>query len=71
MESTISLQIQHSVTRLSTRNNKLGIQMKVLNAENLALNGQSFNDELSGLVGAALEPVKGVLSNTVVNNAEE
>lgn len=36
--------------------------MKMLNAQNRALNGQSFNDEVNGLVKAVAEPVKGVLS---------
>lgn len=38
--------------------------MKTLNAENQALNGKSINDEISGLVGAVAEPMKGMLVNT-------
>ena len=38
--------------------------MKTLNVENQALNGQSFNDELKGLVGSVAEPMKGMLVNT-------
>ena len=45
--------------------------MKTLNAENQALNGQSFNDELRGLVASLAEPVKGVLSNTVNTTVNE
>lgn len=42
--------------------------MKTLNAENQALNGQSFNDELNGLVSSIAEPIKGVLAtNTTIN----
>ena len=36
--------------------------MKTLNAENSALNGRSFNDELKNIVAAIAEPVKGTLS---------
>ena len=46
--------------------------MKTLNAENEALNGRSFNDELRNLVASLAGPVKGVLStttNTTVNEA--
>ena len=43
--------------------------MKVLNVENQALNGQSFNEEVKGLVESAVGPVKGVLATTTV--AEE
>lgn len=39
--------------------------MKVLNVENNALNGQSINDEVNGLVKSIAEPVKGVLSTTI------
>lgn len=38
--------------------------MKMLNAENQALNGKPINDEISGLVGAVAEPMKGMLVNT-------
>ena len=44
--------------------------MKKLNAENQALNGQSFNDEIRDLVSSIAEPVKGLLAtttNTTVN----
>lgn len=41
--------------------------MKVLNAENQALNGQSFNEEVKDLVESAVGPIKGVLSTTTVN----
>ncbi len=36
--------------------------MKTLNAENNALNGRNFNDELKNIVAAIAEPVKGALS---------
>ena len=36
--------------------------MKTLNAENSALNGRSFNDELKNIVASIAEPVKGALS---------
>jgi uncharacterized membrane protein YqiK len=35
--------------------------MKTLNAENQALNGKSFNDEVEGLVGSIAGPMKGML----------
>ena len=42
--------------------------MKVLDAENHALNGQSFNEELTDVVGAIANPLKGLLvNNTTVN----
>lgn len=41
--------------------------MKTLNAENKALNGQSINDELNGLVKSVAEPLKGLL----VNNTDD
>ena len=48
---------------------KLPLLMKTLNAENTALNGQSINDEVNGLVKSIAEPVKGVLStNTTIKN---
>ena len=37
--------------------------MKKLDVENKALNGRTFNEELSGLVGSVAEPVKGLLVN--------
>ena len=37
--------------------------MKVLNVENEALNGQSFNNEVEGLVRSIAGPVKGILSS--------
>ena len=37
--------------------------MKKLDVENQALNGRSFNEELSGLVGSVVEPAKGLLVN--------
>lgn len=44
--------------------------MKTLDVENQALNGKSYNDEVSGIVGSLFGPVKGVLSNeTHVHNA--
>lgn len=46
---------------------KLPYLMKTLNAENNALNGQTINDEINGLVKSIAEPVKGVLSNTTIN----
>jgi hypothetical protein len=45
--------------------------MKVLNAENQALNGQSFNDEVKGLVESAVGPIKGVLSTTTTTSEEK
>lgn len=43
--------------------------MKTLNAENQALNGKPFNDEVSDLVKAIVGPMKGMLStSTTVNN---
>ncbi len=44
--------------------------MKVLNAENQALNGKSINEEVSGLVGAVAEPMKGLLINNSDNKNE-
>ena len=41
--------------------------MKILNAENNALNGQPINDEINGLIKSIAEPVKGVLANTTIN----
>lgn len=41
--------------------------MKTLNVENQALNGQSFNDEINGLVKSIAEPIKGILA-TETNN---
>ena len=46
---------------------QLPILMKSLNVENNALNGQSINDEVNGLVKSIAEPIKGVLSNTTIN----
>lgn len=37
--------------------------MKLLNVENEALNGQSFNEEIEGISKAAFGPIKGVLAN--------
>ena len=47
--------------------------MKILDTKNQALNGKPFNDELNGLVKAAADPIKGVLSTTtnVTNNISE
>ena len=47
--------------------------MKILDTKNQALNGKPFNDELNGLVKAAADPIKGVLSTTtnVTNNIAE
>ena len=46
--------------------------MKTLDAENQALNGKSFNEELNGLVTAIADPVKGVLStSTTINEGKE
>ena len=39
--------------------------MKKLDAENTALNGKPFNDELRNLIASIAEPVKGLLSTTV------
>ncbi|MBR3888629.1 MAG: hypothetical protein IKJ32_05975 [Clostridia bacterium] len=41
--------------------------MKKLDVENKALNGKSFNEEISGLVGSITEPAKGLLVNNVSN----
>ena len=47
---------------------QLPMLMKALNVENNALNGQSINDEVNGLVKSITEPIKGVLStNTTIN----
>lgn len=47
---------------------QLPMLMKALNVENNALNGQSINDEVNGLVKSIAEPIKGVLSsNTIIN----
>lgn len=42
--------------------------MKTLNAENEALNGKSFNDELNNLVSSAVGPIKGIFASNVANN---
>lgn len=47
---------------------KLPLLMKTLNAENSALNGQSINDEVNGLVKSIAEPIKGVLSSNTITN---
>ena len=39
--------------------------MKKLDAENTALNGKPFNDELRNLIASLAEPVKGLLATTV------
>lgn len=44
--------------------------MKTLNVENQALNGQSINDEVRGLVESIAEPVKGLLSTTTNNDVK-
>lgn len=41
--------------------------MKMLNAENQALNGQPINDEVRGLMESIFGPVKGLLSSNAVN----
>ena len=45
--------------------------MKKLDVENKALNGRTFNEELSGLVGSVAEPVKGLLVNNGTNDEEK
>ena len=45
--------------------------MKKLDAENKALNGKPFNDELRELVASVTEPAKGLLSNTTNNTFNE
>ena len=48
--------------------------MKKLNTENQALNRQSFNEEIRGLVSSIAEPVKGLLAtttNTTVNGVKD
>ncbi len=45
--------------------------MKKLDAENKALNGKPFNDELRELVASVAEPAKGLLSNTTNNTFNE
>ena len=47
---------------------QLPILMKTLNVENNALNGQSINDEVNGLVKSIAEPIKGVLSHSTTIN---
>lgn len=42
--------------------------MKCLDAENMALNGKSFNDEARDLVSALVGPVKGILASDTTNN---
>lgn len=42
--------------------------MKTLNAENNALNGKDFNEEINGLVKSIAEPVKGILSYSETSN---
>ena len=42
--------------------------MKILDTKNQALNGKSFNDELNGLVRAAADPIKGMLSTSTTEN---
>lgn len=42
--------------------------MKTLNAENQALNGKAFNEEINDLVTAIVEPIKGILSNSTTTN---
>ena len=42
--------------------------MKMLDVKNQALNGKSFNEELNGLVKAAADPIKGVLSTSTTEN---
>ena len=37
--------------------------MKKLDVENKALNGRTFNEELSGIVGSVAGPAKGLLVN--------
>ena len=41
------------------------VLMKKLDAENTALNGKPFNDELRNLIASLAEPVKGLLATTV------
>lgn len=45
--------------------------MKALDVQNQALNGQSFNDEVRGLVGSVAEPMKGLLVNTTPATVDE
>lgn len=45
--------------------------MKKLDVENKALNGKSFNEEISGLVASVAEPAKGLLVNNSTNVVEE
>ena len=42
--------------------------MKKLDVENKALNGKSFNEEISGLIGSIAEPAKGLLVNNTSND---
>lgn len=44
--------------------------MKTLNAENQALNGKSINEEVEGLVGSVVGPMKGMLVNTDGSNKQ-
>lgn len=45
--------------------------MKVLDVKNMALNGQPFNAEINDLVSAIAEPIKGLLSTSVTEQATE
>lgn len=45
--------------------------MKVLNAENNALNGESINDTVNGLVSSVASPLKGMLVNKTENIINE
>lgn len=42
--------------------------MKTLDAENQALNGQSFKGEVNDLVAAVAEPIKGLFATSTTNN---
>lgn len=44
--------------------------MKKLDVENKALNGRTFNEEISGLVASVAEPAKGLLVNTTTEDKE-
>ena len=46
------------------------VLMKTLNAENQALNGKSINEEVEGLVGSVVGPMKGMLVNTDGSNKQ-
>ena len=65
--SVIALTTSETGNVLIDTLSKLPLLMKTLNAENDALNGQSFNSEVRSLVDSIAGPMKGLL----VNNTDE